>query len=198
MMESLSLSRNELEEIAKSHLGFHGLDISRISTILIAQVLQMHANRTVNTYNILDEIKFLEGLNIYTATEPESEFRHHPLKGLMKKHFTDASFIVKNIGAHLGMDYGGNSRLTNLIQEAFNKNESGYADDEFFLRIAHGMTCGALEERAKNNRTTGEWIVFKKYDGKNYYLTLAAHKEGDDNIYKKVCDSYDIDFSFLR
>jgi len=42
-----------------------------------------------------------------------------------------------------------------------------------------------------------EWIVFKRYNGTNYYLTLATLDEGDQNINQRVRDAYEFDFPFL-
>ena len=116
----------------------------------------------------------------------------------MKTHFTDASFILKNIGIHLGLEHGNSEKLGKLVQEAFDQNSSGFVDDKFINHISTGMSFKALEERSKGHKLTGEWIVFQKYEGKNYYLTLAAHNEGDDKIYKRVCDCYEIDYAFLK
>jgi hypothetical protein len=85
-----------------------------------------------------------------------------------------------------------------LISEAFARNESGYVDDKFISYIAHESTIEAFQKRAKKKRVSGEWIVFQEHNGKNYYLTLAAHDEGDENIYSRVCDAYDLEFDFLR
>ena len=197
-MNTISLSRKELENFAKNNLEFFGLDISRISSIFIAQVMQLQRNRIINTHQMLDEVKYLEGIKKVSSTKKAELFKKPLLKGLMKKHFTDASFILKNLGAHFGYEHGGNKRLENLIQEAFTRNKSGYVDDEFINYIAHNSSIGAIQERASKKNISGEWIIFQQYDGKNYYLTLAAHDEGDENILKRVNDSYDFDFNFLR
>ncbi|MCK0769983.1 hypothetical protein [Chromohalobacter canadensis] len=197
-MNKISLSREDLEEFAANDLGFYGLDISRISSIFIAQVMQMQANKVINTHQILDEVKFLEGLKEVSSTQTASAFNREPLKGLMKKHFTDARFIMKNLGAHFGYEFGGNENLKEVINKAFANNKSGYIDDEFIKFMAHESTVGAFQKRVEKKKVSGEWIVFKKYNGENYYLTLAAHDEGDENIYSRACDAYDLDFEFLR
>lgn len=33
---------------------------------------------------------------------------------------------------------------------------------------------------------TGEWFVFHKHEGKNYYLTFGLHGETNDEIYKRI------------
>ena len=196
-MNKISLTRRDLEVFAVNDLGFYGLDISRISSVFIAQIIQIRSSRTLNTFQILDEVKFLEGLKNVSCTQVASAFKREPLRGLMKKHFTDANFIVKNLVAHFGSEYGGNRKLETIVSQAFARNKSGYVDDEFINFIAHETTFGALQKRAKK-RISGEWIIFQKYSGKNYYLTLAAHDEGDENIYGRICDAYDLDFDFLR
>jgi hypothetical protein len=47
-------------------------------------------------------------------------------------------------------------------------------------------------------QTSDEWIVFKRYNGNNYYLTLAKLNEGDQNINQRVRDAYEFDFPFLQ
>ena len=43
-----------------------------------------------------------------------------------------------------------------------------------------------------------QWIVFKRFNGTNYYLTLAELDEGDQNINQRVRDAYEFDFPFLQ
>jgi hypothetical protein len=47
-------------------------------------------------------------------------------------------------------------------------------------------------------QTSDEWIVFKRYNGNNYYLTLAKLNEGAQNINQRVRDAYEFDFPFLQ
>ena len=197
-MERVSLGRQELELLAADLVSFSGMDMSSFSTVFLAQTLQMHFGRTINVHRMMDEVRYLEGAKSHTNTKKASAFNRAPLKGLMKTHFTDARFIVKNIGVHFGLDNGGGKKLDKLIRDAVERNTSGWVDDEFASYIAHGMTISAYEERAAKKKITGEWIVFQEYGGKKYYLTLAAHSEGDEVIYGRVLDCYDMDFPFLR
>jgi hypothetical protein len=41
-------------------------------------------------------------------------------------------------------------------------------------------------------------IVFKQFNGSNYYLTLATLDEGDQNINQRVRQAYEFDFPFLQ
>ncbi|MEH6526536.1 MAG: hypothetical protein V7723_10735 [Sneathiella sp.] len=193
-----SLDRQQIEILVQQDPSFAGLDISRFSTVFMVQFLQMLAGRTINVHQMMGEIRFMEEKGQPTQTKNALMFRHPPLKGLMKKHFTDASFIVKNIGIHFGLQNNGNRKLDQLIEKAFRENTSGYVDDQFIGCLADGMTMKALEARASRKNLTGEWIVFQKDKGKYYYLTLASHTEDDETIYGRVCDSYEVDFPFLR
>lgn len=197
-IEKVSLNRQQLEKLILSKSSFSGLDVSRFSMIFLAQFIQMDRNRVINVHQLMDEIRSCEGLRRTTQTKKASVFRKEPLKGLWKKHFTDASFILKNIGIHIGLEKEGNKKLDQLIIEAFAQSTTGVVDDQFINYITTRVTFGVFEERAKENKLTGEWIVFQKYKQKNYYLTLAAHDEGDYSIYKRVCDCYRLDYPHLK
>ncbi|HEY5602207.1 MAG TPA: hypothetical protein VIM41_03785 [Gammaproteobacteria bacterium] len=196
-MGNVSISREELSRYAESNLAFHGLDLDRISSIFVAQIYQLERNRVLNIFGIMDEVKHLEGIKRSTSTGKERPFNGAVLNGLHKKHFTDARFILKNIGIHLGYENGKTARLDLIIRQAFERNTSGYVDDDFVSYIAHHTTVGAYEERARKS-LTGEWIVFKKHEGRNFYLTLAAHDEGDEDIRRRVEMAYEFDFPFLQ
>lgn len=197
-MKKTSLTRHDLENFAANELSFYGLDISRISSIFIAQIIQLETSRSISTFSILDEVKFLEGIRKQSSSQAASTFKKEPLKGLMKKHFTNARFILKNLGAHFGYEFGGNKKLDTLISKAFEQNTLGHVDEAFANYLAYEGTVEALRHRAKHNKMTGEWIVFQQHNGKNYYLTLASHTEEDETIYERVCDAYTMDFKFLN
>ena len=52
--------------------------------------------------------------------------------------------------------------------------------------------------RVGSGEPTEEWIVFKRFNGTNYYLTVAKLDEGDQNINQRVRDAYEFDFPFLQ
>lgn len=67
----------------------------------------------------------------------------------------------------------------------------------FLSRISHEMTVGAFESRLGEHYFSGEWIIFAKHEGRNYYLTLASHSEDDDAILQKLACSAE-EFPFLE
>ena len=70
------------------------------------------------------------------------------------------------------------TKFREIIKEFF---EDGHAG-----KLAHGLVRGAQTGRHAANQMTGEWIVYAEIAGVNYYLTLAAHKEPDADVKKRV------------
>lgn len=124
MVEStkVSMGREELLHFAEHEIAFGGLNMDGISTILIAQLYQMHQRRTINIDNVTREIKALEGNRPPTRTKKESAFnKNTTLHGLYYKHFTDPRFLLKNLAAEFGYEKGGNRRLAELLGRLFHK-----------------------------------------------------------------------------
>jgi hypothetical protein len=44
---------------------------------------------------------------------------------------------------------------------------------------------------------TGEWVIFVKHDGKNYYLCANTHKAGNRFIYDRIMEHCVRDFPDL-
>jgi hypothetical protein len=121
-MRKISMTRKELEEFAIKVLGIAEMELRRMSTQILAQLLQLKINGDERVFFMAEEIKHLDS--------------------------------VRPGATHLKP--GG-------IQ--------GYAEDR---------------------------IVFKQFNGSNYYLTLAEPGEGDQNINQRVRQAYEFDFPFLQ
>jgi hypothetical protein len=46
-------------------------------------------------------------------------------------------------------------------------------------------------------KLTGEWIIFARHDGKNYYLCLNTHEAGDQFVYDRIMEHCVRDFPGL-
>lgn len=56
-----------------------------------------------------------------------------------------------------------------------------------------------IQTQGPGTRRRGDaWIVFKRQNGNNYYLTLAKVNEGDQHINRRLHDAYRFDFPFLE
>jgi hypothetical protein len=64
--------------------------------------------------------------------------------------------------------------------------------------LTQRLIKGAMEERDSSQRLTGEWIVFAKHNGQNYYLCLARHNEGDELIFSRIKQICFREFPFLQ
>lgn len=84
----------------------------------------------------------------------------------------------------LQLKISGDSRATHMAGEI-----------EFMEKPRQGTPGSAWDGFS---RSSEQWIVFKRYKGCNYYLTLARVNEGDQYINQRVRDAYDFDFPFLR
>lgn len=49
-----------------------------------------------------------------------------------------------------------------------------------------------------SRKRSDAWIVFKRYNGTNYYLALASTNEGERRINQRLHDAYKFDFPFLE
>jgi hypothetical protein len=57
---------------------------------------------------------------------------------------------------------------------------------------------GLYRERSREGKLTGHWIVFAEHNGKNYYLCLATHEEGDEVVAERIKDGCCAEFPFLH
>jgi hypothetical protein len=182
---TVSLSRKELVDWATESIAFHGLDLARISTVLLAQSFSCEINRIFDTSDLTHPIKALEGLSSCGGTGREEQFKHPPLTGLYKKHFTSPRFLAKNL-LNFIRSKEGRQHFNKTWNEATAISGSMYIDETFTKYLTHHMVVDPITIKSQSNTMTGEWIVFHKHDGANYYLALAFHGEKNDEIYKKL------------
>ena len=123
-MKKISITRKELEAFAVKALGIRHTALRRMSTLFLAQLLQINLSGEKHAGDMASEINYLE--NLY----------HDGLPG-----------------------------ITN---------------------------------RPARRKLSDAWIVFKRYNGTNYYLTLAKMNEGDLYINQRLRDAYELDFPFLE
>lgn len=189
---TISMSREELLVWARESVAFYQFDLKRMSTVLLAQAYTFEINRIFDTFDLAQPIKVLEGISSSDATSPADQFRHAPLKGLYKKHFTSARFLPTNLLNFLRSKDGGH-HFNNAWDEAAQASGSQYIDEVFTKHLSHHMVVDPIEIKSASNEMTGEWVVFHKHGGANYYLTFAFHTETNDEIYKRVVTACEFD-----
>jgi hypothetical protein len=71
--------------------------------------------------------------------------------------------------------------------------------DNFADALAYQMTVNGYQDRAQHG-LTGDWIIFGKQDGQNFYLDVVQHSESsdqDDELYKHLRQSCAAEFPSL-
>lgn len=185
----MNRSREDLLEWAGSSAAFFGLDLSRISTALLAQMRATQESRTYSTFDLTAPIKWLEDpARSQCRTKGATPFKHDQLKGLQKVHFNSPRHLPRNLLE--AMNRHGDSLVGQTWRKAQVELDPEADAEALVAYVVHKSTMLALEERNRTKAMTGEWIVFREYQGKNYYLSLAAHDEGDAVIQQRILAIY--------
>jgi hypothetical protein len=145
----------------------------------------------ISPYHILSSIKELEG-EPPSGVKPATQFRNMPLKGLWHKHFFSTPFLGKNILLALGKDGVGK-----LVKEVIDPSKSSNITADMIDEISRGAVLDPFEARNASNKLTGEWIVYLRHEGKNYYLCCNTHDAGDQLIYDRIMEHCARDFPEL-
>ncbi len=190
------LKPDEAEEIRSSHFLFN-MPNAIFTSLFLTQLRQLRDGAILDTFHISDEIKSIEGVERRTSTKPATQFQRPPLKGLWHQHFFNPRFIPQNIGSHWKLGSGGSPELLEMFAEEMAAEESGIVTKGLINRIAYRFIDGAFRDRASAGRITGEWIIFAKHEGKNFYLTVGLHGEDDAVIYERVMKWCKPEFPFL-
>lgn len=183
--QTISFSRQELLHWASGSVAFYQLDLSRISTVFLAQSYASEKNRIFSTFDLTNPIKILEGLTTFNDTPPEEQFKHPPLAGIYKKHFSSPRFLVKNL-LNFQRSKEGTKHFERVWKETCKTCNSVIIDETFISYLCHQMTVPPIEIKSRSNNLTGEWLVFHKHEGRNYYLALAFHGESNNEIHEKI------------
>jgi hypothetical protein len=165
---------------------------SRISELMWFDMYVLDAEFGVGPNDILSSVTDLEAGEKSRGVKPATPFGKLPLKGLWHKHFFSAHFLVNNIVLGHGKD-----GLEKLINEVFDAAKSPIVTHEMIKEVAHRATHDPLEKRDAAGKLTGEWIIFIKHDGKNYYLCVNTHAAGDQFIYDRIAQHCVRDFPEL-
>lgn len=145
---------------------------------------------------VLDEVDYLEALCSRSRTKREEQFRHPPLHPFWHKHYSAPRHFWKNIGIRWNLSGGGNRDLQSMLNDVAERHGS---DPDRWQRIApHWLVVEGYKDRAERG-LTGDWIIFAKHEGQNYYLDLATHEEGTDQrrLYEKLRQGSAAEFPFL-
>ena len=161
----------------------------RMSRLFLFDLYIMDFEFGISPQEILDSVIELENGEQPEGVKPATPFRNPPLKGLWHKHFFAARFLVDNLILSLGRN-----RLSEIFESAMHPDKGDIVTKEMINEIAKRITHETLEKRNADNKLTGEWIIFLPHGGNNYYLSIAAHHFGDQNIFDRIIKETTRDF----
>lgn len=182
VFDGFNISIEDVDDLCKEYVGFCGVDLDRVSRFLLMQLTSIRKHRVYSTFSITDVIQDLEGVG-RGVKRRSNQFKHLPLKGFWKAHFFDARFMVKNLINETGIEFKNSPKFSELLKKIIIEEEINPSRHGWQGRLSHEMTIGAFEKRAARNSLTGEWIIFSKYEGKNYYLCICRHSSDDQQLF---------------
>ncbi|MBN1654344.1 MAG: hypothetical protein JXA30_11295 [Deltaproteobacteria bacterium] len=172
---------DEILTLFKDHVGLVGIDRTRFSRLFCEQLVHIDHSQELCLFAVTDILQELEKLKPEGQhVKNPGQFKHLPLRGLMHIHFGPGHFIHTNL-----MNEQKRPDNQNRVEKAI---ENAQNLDDAIKLFAHEMTFGSYKRRADRNGLTGEWIIYAKYDKRNYYLSLASHDETDQVIYDRMVE----------
>lgn len=150
------------------------LNNGKISSLLFRQLVLVYSQGIFEPDCILKQIRFLEGIDKnQTTTLQHEEFNGNILKGLYKKHFFQPNNINQNfIKIFSGVD------VEKKLQKKFNIRieNKDFESTSGFVNLFDKIKKAVISSPDK----TGDWLIYKKYDWGNYYISIATHAEGQN------------------
>ena len=126
-------------------------------------------------YKVIDQIENLEGLIDRPGMKAATQFKHPPLAGLWHQHFKMDGLSSMAINLRRGMQKFGLPWFENQVAELAKTGEERYLEEQDISRIVHDAVHGNWQRLHEAEALTGEWIIFTKHEGQNYYLALGTH-----------------------
>ncbi|CAN7749834.1 hypothetical protein LJR034_006838 [Caballeronia sp. LjRoot34] len=183
-----------------SFINMIGLDRvadGRYSFVLVLHLFGGWKSGFQGPEKIIREIQALEA-GVSTGLKAPIQNKHPPLKGLWHKHYLQDGLpsLAKNVQlAHkkYGMPY-----FEQKIRDAEEAGEERYMTAEDLKAVANDVVHGNLGRRREDNAMTGEWLLFAKHEGQNYYLAVTTHdSSGHAQIRQQIDTICCHEFPFL-
>ena len=175
----LSITRERLMQFKSFYISEKSDLSARMSELLWIDIYVLDQKFGVGPHEILSSINNLEAGEPYSGIKPATAFKNPPLKGLWHKHYFSAHFLATLLGL-------GQHGLEKLVEQVMGSNESTIVTLEMIEELAPRTTREPVENRNSLGKLRGEWIIFARHDGKNYYLYLNTHDAGDQFVYDRI------------
>ena len=148
-----------------------------ISRVLFEQLLNLPGIGMRVTHQwITDEIRNLE-FDLPCKTKQEAEFRGPALKNLYHKHFfIPFLHMPKNV-----LNCVNGKKFAQIVQKYSCNLENNSSPKQLF------QYCGDIAQKLIDTslkQETGDWLIYTRYNKRNYYLCIYPHPQGDSDDYK--------------
>lgn len=187
-----NLTKSQLQDIVMLRSEYR----DRVSDYLLKQLHKGLNDHSFHPHRVIDEINYLEK-GVQGITKAADQFKHEPLRGLWKKHFTQTSWMPRNLLNELKVDSKKSEKLEGII----NETRKEFSDtQQFAAQIAHRVTIEAYENRVRKKEMDGEWIIFAKRENINYYLAVSHHtktRDDDAKLYRSLIENCKDQFPFI-
>ncbi|RAP56211.1 hypothetical protein [Oleiagrimonas sp. MCCC 1A03011] len=178
-------------------IGLERVARGRYSLLLLLGLFGGAQSRTQNPAKIVREIEVLEGLREASNLKSEAQFDRVPLKGLWHKHYLQDGLSSMARNLRKGMYRNGLPWLEQQVAAAEASGEERFLSAEDCARIAHDAVVSNWERLVQDSALTGEWLIYAKHQGKNYYLCLGEHTAGDAVLRQQINTVCLQEFPFL-
>jgi len=123
---------------------------------------------------VVHEIRLLEE-GKQSTLKPPIQNKHAPLKNLWHKHYLQTGLSSMTMNIQTGLKRYSIPFFQQKIREAEEAGEERFVTADDIPAIVSDAVHGNLNRLREESRMTGEWLIFAKYEGQNYYLTMATH-----------------------
>ena len=192
---------NEVTSILLSfaeQIGLSAVAHDRYSILLLLELFGGAQSGTLNPAKVVSQIEALEGVGVGGGLKPATPFKHPPLNGLWHQHYLEDGLPSMARNLSKGIDRFVLPWLKRQATEADAAGEEKSLTEADCARIAHEAVVSNWQQLIETTALTGEWIVFAKHQGKNYYLSLGKHDSGDEVLRARIDAICLSEFPFLK
>lgn len=197
---SYSDGRDAIDDVKAfvESIGLEALIPGRYSYLLVLHLFVGVNAGNVNPFKVIDQIKYLEGLQNSSGLKSATQFKHPPLAGLWHQHFlmNGVSSMARNLSK--GLRKFGMPWFENEVAELAKNGEERCLTELDIKRMTHDAVHENWLRLQESESLTGEWILFAKHEDLNYYLCLGTHKSGDDFLRSEIDLIAQTQYPFLK
>ncbi len=179
-------------------IGLESVIAGRYSFLLLLELFGATQSGMLNPAKVVSQIRVLEGVEVARGLKAATPFKHPPLQGLWHQHYLEDGLPSMALNIQKGIGKFGLPWFKQKIADAKVSGEERYVTGADVVQIAHDAVVHNWERLINNEALTGEWLIFAKYERKNYYLSLGKHNSGDDLLRSQINAVCLQEFPFLQ